>query len=305
MLCIAGGDGYLKHVNRAFEKGLGWSRAELLSRPILEFVHPDDVEDTAREIERQADGEPTYGFENRWRCPSGRYRALRWTAVPHKDTALVIAVAHDITDDIEAFATLALEIDELKKRLKLSKKRLEHLAVTDPLTGVRNRRAFEDALQMIARMESRSGGWLSLVALDIDNFKRFNDRFGYTAGDEILSAMGQLLLDVARRSDVAARLGEEEFAVILPDTPASGAMKFAGRLIERIREYDWRYAAVSVSMGVGSVEFTPGETARLKWNLGKIVSDARRALRLSKQQGRNRAIHASEFELEVVRRHQS
>ncbi|HER20429.1 MAG TPA: sensor domain-containing diguanylate cyclase, partial [Chromatiales bacterium] len=298
MLCIAGGDGYLKHVNAAFERALGWSREELLARPFVEFVHPDDVDDTRRETECLAAGRPTYGFENRWRCHNGRYKVLRWTAVPRTGSGLVIAVAHDITDDIEAFSTLAMQIDALEKRLKVSHQRLEHLAVTDPLTGVRNRRAFEDALQMIGRMASRAGGWMSLVVLDVDRFKRFNDRFGHAAGDEVLSELGRLILEIARRSDVAARFEEEEFAVLLPDTPASGAMNFAERLLRQVHTHSWGYAHISISVGVATVEFVPGETARLKWNLGKIVSDAQRALRFAKDTHRKVPVHAADAERE-------
>lgn len=98
LLCIAGTDGYLKRVNPAFERVVGWSDDELVSRPITDFVHDDDVMATAREIDRLGEGLPTISFENRWRHAEGGYRRLRWTCHPDPETGLLYAVARDVTD---------------------------------------------------------------------------------------------------------------------------------------------------------------------------------------------------------------
>ena len=98
MLCIAGTDGYFKRVNPAFERTLGWSTEELLSQPFMDFVHPDDVEATAREIEKLSQGIPTISFENRYRCSDGGYRCLLWNSYPQQETGLLYAIARDITD---------------------------------------------------------------------------------------------------------------------------------------------------------------------------------------------------------------
>ena len=99
MLCIAGTDGYFKRVNPAFERTLGWSTEELLSQPFMDFVHPDDVEATAREIEKLSQGIPTISFENRYRCSDGGYRCLLWNSYPQQETGLLYAIARDITTD--------------------------------------------------------------------------------------------------------------------------------------------------------------------------------------------------------------
>lgn len=99
MLCIASADGRFRRVNPAFERTLGWSSEELTSRPFVEFVHPDDVERTLRETERLAEGIPTVSFENRYRCPDGSYKRLRWTCHPDPDTGLLYAVARHVPDD--------------------------------------------------------------------------------------------------------------------------------------------------------------------------------------------------------------
>ncbi|UCC71636.1 MAG: PAS domain S-box protein [Gemmatimonadota bacterium] len=102
MLCIAGTDGFFKRVNPAFERTLGWPAEALLSRPFVEFVHPDDVESTVREIEKLSQGIPTVSFENRYRCADGTYRYLQWTSYPESETGLLYAVARDVTESRQA-----------------------------------------------------------------------------------------------------------------------------------------------------------------------------------------------------------
>ena len=98
LLCIAGTDGYFRRVNRAFERVLGWTGAELLGRPFLHFVHPEDHDATVREVSRLASGIPTTSFENRYRCADGTYKPLLWTAFPEEPTGLLYAVARDMTE---------------------------------------------------------------------------------------------------------------------------------------------------------------------------------------------------------------
>jgi PAS domain S-box-containing protein len=97
MLCIAGADGYFKRVNPAFERTLGYNSRELLSRPILEFVHPDDWERTQSELRNLVAGSPTVHFENRYRCKDGSYRWLAWTAMPQEQGTRIYATASDVT----------------------------------------------------------------------------------------------------------------------------------------------------------------------------------------------------------------
>ena len=102
LLCIAGVDGYFKHLNPVWEKMLGFSRRELLTRPYLEFVHPDDRAVTAAEAQKLATGEPLVTFENRYRCKDGSYKWLLWNARPVSRQGLIYAAARDITDRKQA-----------------------------------------------------------------------------------------------------------------------------------------------------------------------------------------------------------
>jgi sigma-B regulation protein RsbU (phosphoserine phosphatase) len=98
LICLAGTDGYFKSVNPAFERVLGYSREELLCRPVVNFVHPDDVSATTAVLRELALGKPTVNFENRYRCKDGSDRWLEWRAMPAPQEHLIYAIARDITD---------------------------------------------------------------------------------------------------------------------------------------------------------------------------------------------------------------
>jgi len=109
LLCIAGTDGYFKHVNPAWETTVGYTREELLSRPYLEFVHPDDREATIAEAAHIASGRDTLSFENRYRCKDGSYKWLLWSAAVRAERGLIYAVAADITERKREEARLAAQ----------------------------------------------------------------------------------------------------------------------------------------------------------------------------------------------------
>jgi len=173
--------------------------------------------------------------------------------------------------------------------LKRARDTLAKLAATDGLTGLGNRRSFEQGLHREWSRHLRSGNPLSLVLLDIDHFKAFNDRYGHLAGDDCLRAVARTLpLVVKRGTDVVARYGGEEFACLMPDTDAASAAALAEELRDAIAGLGIEHRAstvapcVTASLGVASVdgEFDGDPTS--------LVAAADAALYRAKEAGRNR-----------------
>jgi PAS domain S-box-containing protein len=111
LLCLASTDGFFKRVNPAFTRTLGWSEKELLSRPMLEFVHPDDVDSTRAEVEKLGRGEVTLRFENRYLCQDGSHRWLAWACVPSPEEGLLYAAGHDVTEQRQQQRALQMLVD--------------------------------------------------------------------------------------------------------------------------------------------------------------------------------------------------
>jgi two-component system, cell cycle response regulator len=159
---------------------------------------------------------------------------------------------------------------------------LEHLALTDELTGLDNRRAAERQLERLAAQAERSGRPLSGLLLDVDRFKAVNDTFGHVVGDEILAAVARELSGASRAADVVARWGGEEFLVLLPDTDLERAQLVAERLRATVAAMETPLPAlageVTVSIGVASTTDSPR----------RLLVDADAALYQAKAAGRNR-----------------
>jgi len=158
---------------------------------------------------------------------------------------------------------------------------LRALAITDGLTGLANHRHFQDRLAEEFRRTRRYDLPLSLILLDVDYFKKYNDAFGHPAGDVVLKRVADLLKCAARETDIVARYGGEEFTVILPETDSIGASVLAERIRESIAEAVWDKREITVSVGVVSVRLTSENGAEL-------VEQADQALYTSKSNGRNR-----------------
>ena len=117
MLCFLDFNGYFKRLNPAWERTLGFTREELMSRPFIEFVHPDDRERTLKQNAAVRGGGQALGFENRYRCRDGSYRWFRWNATPDADTRVIYSVARDVTDAKQATAEREQLVKELQDAL--------------------------------------------------------------------------------------------------------------------------------------------------------------------------------------------
>ncbi len=192
------------------------------------------------------------------------------------------------------FLTKPPDPDELAVRLEIAgrilavhetaarqNRKLAELAATDELTGTKNRRRFREDLDLLFSQAGRYGSPLSLIMMDIDNFKQYNDRYGHLAGDEVLRIFGKTLLSTLRATDVVARYGGEEFVVLLPATGKEDAMRAAERIRSALRKCDWAHENITASLGLSVV--SPSTTT-----VEDLVGQADRALYVSKENGRDR-----------------
>ncbi|MBI4537954.1 MAG: GGDEF domain-containing protein [Gemmatimonadetes bacterium] len=136
---------------------------------------------------------------------------------------------------------------------------LLHQSVTDPLTGLFNRRFFTDALERVRRVSHRHGQPFSVILIDVKGFKAINDALGHDAGDQVLIRLADHFLGRVRMNDIVARIGGDEFAVLLPATGLPGAVATACRLIEDLEETDPVLRPIALSMGVSQGPAEPDE----------------------------------------------
>jgi two-component system cell cycle response regulator len=180
--------------------------------------------------------------------------------------------------------------DALEARYQL---KLAEGALVDPLTGLHNRRYFEERLGSELAAARRHRRSLSLLLCDVDHFKSINDEFGHLAGDEVLKTLGLVLRGAVRKEDVLARVGGEEFVVIGRETGLDGAQALGERIrraVERSR-CAWQRHALGVTMSIGAtVSLGQRDTAPARRVEREILETADRALYLAKQAGRNRVV---------------
>ncbi len=207
-------DGRFTLLNSAWEQLLGWTLEELRARPIADFIHPEDVEQTrALLLAGRARPAQLENFTNRYRHRDGSWRSLLWSA--HCDGDMWYAAAKDVTDRMW----------------------LESQALRDPLTRLPNRLLLMDrARQALARI-ARSGGVVALLFVDLDRFKAVNDNFGHDVGDRLLIGVAERLGEMMRDSDTVARLGGDEFVILGEEIETDAeALALAERVVQTLKQ---------------------------------------------------------------------
>jgi diguanylate cyclase (GGDEF)-like protein/PAS domain S-box-containing protein len=394
LICTAGFDGYFKELNAAWTGTLGWTETELMARPLIDFVHPDDRDETEREIGRLAAGRGTVDFVNRYEKRDGGWSWFHWSAIVAPEEGLIYASARDITerkwveaalaeserqarqtaslreaderfrtafdrapigvclislgeedagrllqvnpavgkilgrsvdeltgtaiaslahpDDRQGLDTALAEMAdgrrghvEIERRFAHSSgrfvwvlviatllsdadgppsvavthvmdisdrkqfdERLQHLADHDALTGLFNRRRFTEELEQTLKQSRRFAESGAVLFLDLDGFKFVNDSLGHAAGDELIIRVARLLAQSVRETDTLARVGGDEFAVLLPRCDMQSASVVAEKLLAAVRRHGLaisknRQARVSTSIGIsefgGKADLTADE----------------------------------------------
>lgn len=195
-----------------------------------------------------------------------------------------------LSGEVEQICTVVYDVtDEAisKQRFQAANEQLQKMSRTDGLTGLYNRRYWEEQCEHEYKRTKRSGGNASLIILDIDHFKSINDNYGHPAGDKVIKTMARIITTAIRETDIAGRYGGEEFTVILPDTDADKAFVVAERirkLTEHLPvEYEGKSIKFTVSLGVAKLD--PSYNSHSVW-----IDRADKGLYEAKESGRNRTV---------------
>ncbi len=274
--------GRLLFYNRSFARRFGVSEYAWLGRADDQlWSRNTSAPMRVHDLEVMAGGRMVES-EEKIRGADGTVTSWKTYKFPCHDSAgnvLLAGVAVDITEEVARKA----ELERFQEEMQEVNDQLRRLSVTDELTGLRNRRAFEERLVLEFSMARRRKRDLAVLLLDVDYFKRINDQWGHGAGDAVLRRLSAILRTTVRLPDLVARYGGEEFVMLLPESGIDAAVGLANRLMERIAAEPWEHEPVTVSVGVTAL--TDGLL-----NGFQIVAQADEALYAAKRTGKNRIV---------------
>lgn len=264
--------GHLRFASASIRQISGATAEQLIGRHIGTLLRGPDADRVAGFLD-QIIAEPDQPHIHEFRG-IGRNGAMRWLETH----------SHAVLDDTGEVSGVVSAIRDVSKR-KAHEERLAHAALTDPLTGLANRRGLDE--ELTARLSSGTGGCLALF--DLDHFKRINDSYGHAAGDEVLRRFAALARASVRDQDLVARLGGEEFAVVLPDISVSQATFVCDRLRRAIGDAGMRVneQLISVTVSGGVATFGQDQTAEA------VLRAADQALYRAKHAGRDQVALAA------------
>ena len=278
-----------QYVSPACREILGYEPDELIGISPLSMAHPEDAARLGLTFQSLLSD----GVDRRSSISRVRHKNGRWIWVEAQFRALKDPDTGELTGITGALRDVSGR-KAVEDELAAANRRLKELADKDGLTGLLNRRVFDEVLLKEHRRAKREKTALSVVMIDVDRFKGFNDRFGHPAGDECLRRVGAAIAaSVYRPADVACRYGGEEFAVLLPQTDEASAASIAERIREAIVDLRIEHAAnahgvVTISLGVACAG-----APTLRLDAAALVKSADEALYRAKDGGRNKVVRSS------------
>jgi diguanylate cyclase (GGDEF)-like protein/PAS domain S-box-containing protein len=285
--------GVIQIVNREASRIFGYPQDELIDQSV-DILLPDQMRTTHSQNRENYNNDP----QSR---PMGTGRdLLGW----HKDGyqieieiglnpihtergTFVLSTIIDLTERKRSEELMA----HLTEQLEESIQELSELASTDSLTQLKNRRAFSNHFILSLQAAVNERDQISLLLMDIDDFKSYNDSYGHPAGDRLLIEIARLLHGISRMDDFIARIGGEEFAVILPGTGRDASKLIAKRYLQEINQTQWPLRQVTVSIGVASIDFMEARDEDFQSISAKMLNEADKALYASKAAGKNKYTH--------------
>jgi diguanylate cyclase (GGDEF)-like protein/PAS domain S-box-containing protein len=272
--------GHRKYSSSSAES-LGWKPEDLLTQGGLAMVHPEDQQRTQEVVHELKSGREDAMIECRIRKRTGEFV---WVEAS-------LRVVHDVETGLPSgFLNIARDVSQRKlaeQRLQEAYNAVEALAVTDELTGLSNRRRFDQYLTNEWRRSMRDHQPLSLLMLDVDKFKSYNDTYGHQRGDSCLRQVAEACLDVVSRpGDLVARFGGEEFVVVLPNTEDEGALHVAQDICAALQSRGLPHSGnpsgiVTISAGYATL------VPRFGKHAPELIEMADQALYRAKHNGRN------------------
>lgn len=283
-------DGLIIDVNEEFSILSGYSKAEVVGKQIEEISLWNNLEDREQFVEKLNFNAYCKNMEIPFQRENGSVfpGIISAKIIEIEAVTYVISVIRDITER----KLTETKMKELVKQLEIKKNVAEINAITDSLTGLYNRGYFDNTFRREFFRIMRSESTLSLIMLDIDHFKKFNDSYGHLAGDKCLQMISSMLKSTMERaSDIPARYGVEEFIIILPETDEFGTRYLAEKVREEVENlaipHESSETSAYVTVSVGAITVYPSEFKSPDQIL-KMVDDA---LYQAKDEGRNRFIH--------------
>ncbi|BBO04266.1 MULTISPECIES: sensor domain-containing diguanylate cyclase [Bradyrhizobium] len=285
MVTRIGLDERLRYVSPSSARVVGWRANQLIGTPALAGINPEDLPEVQAIVDAMKRGEReearlTYRNSHRQNGEVWLESTMRVTRKDNGRVDGVVAISRDITEH---------------KKLET---RLETLAIEDSLTGLANRRRFDERLKEEWARAYRDRSSLALLMIDVDHFKAYNDEYGHPAGDACLRLVAKIIAaETQRAGDLAARYGGEEFAMLLPNTDAAGCALFGERIRSAIHKAGLVHATnlesgcVTASVGGATCRPALERTA----GVASLVEAADRALYAAKDAGRDRLVMSGEL----------
>jgi len=270
------------YIGPQIEPLLGWSPQSWVSvQDWVERMHPDDREKVVNFCVSQSKAGVDHEADYRAMTRDGHYVWIR-------DVVHVVRKENGEVDSLVGFMFDISERKQNEEKLAQLQKELEELSFKDGLTGVANRRMFDAVLEREWAQARRNQQPLSLMILDVDHFKQYNDCYGHLQGDECLKSVARILASTAQRPrDLLARFGGEEFVIVLPETDAHSAQKIAQQCLALVNQAQIRHEGtgadqvLAMSIGVGSMIPGPEDEPR------RFIDQVDSRLYQAKKNGRN------------------